>query len=368
MTLIAYDTARHEDLRDVVSKIVQEQKNTILDLFLVQNQAATDTTHKWVDKKLKGYKDKLGEDLDNSETAVDVTDAANKRIITNKTYLKVNDEIMGPISGVSTNTLTVTRGALGTSAATHTTGDEVFFFEVEEEGADNSRDESQVGSKIYNFTQIFRGELKLSGTSQAVKSAGNDNAWANQAQELLKEKLQRLRVAALQGKRYADGDESLRAMGGLFHYVTNVDDEGGNALSTDMIDDKILELLDNGADANNLVMLAPGRQIKRLNALKVARVTGGGMADTSNTIRNNVDMYEFSDAVVKVVRVPEIARNELYIVDKGKIKIVPLQNRSFRVEDIGKVGDSVQKLLVGEYTTEVMNGAEAHIRLKNLAV
>lgn len=368
MTLIAYETARHEDLRDVVAKIIQEGKDTINDLFLVQNQAATDTTHKWVNKKLKGYKDALDEDLDASETTITVKDAANKRIITNKTYIKVNDEVMGPISGVSSNDLTVTRGALGSTAATHTTGDEVFFFEMEEEGADNSRDESQKGSKTDNVTQIFRGELKLSGTSQAVKSVGNDNAWSNQVQELLKEKLQRLRVAAIHGRKYADADESLRMMGGLSYFVSNVDDEGNNALSTDMIDNKILELLDNGADPNNLLMLAPGRQIKRLNALKVARITGGGMQDTSNKIRNNVDEYEFSDAVVKVVRVPEIARNELYIVDKGKIKIVPLQNRSFRVEDIGKVGDSVQKLLVGEYTMEVMNGAEAHIRVKNLAV
>jgi len=368
MTLIAYNTQRHEDLRDVVSKIVQEQKDTILDLFLVQNQAATDITHKWVNKKLKGYKGILNEALDDSETGIDIVDASAVRIITDKTYIKIDDEIMGPISGVSTNTLTVARGAFSSTAATHIAGAEVFFFEVEEEGADNTRDESQTGSKVENVCQIFRGELKLSGTSQAVKSVGNDNAWSNQVQELLKEKLQRLRVASIHGKKYADADESLRAMGGLSYFVSNVDDEGGNALSTDMLDNKILELLDNGADANNLLLLAPGRQIKRMNDLKIARIVGGGMADTSNTIRNNVDMYEFSDAVVKVVRVPELAKNELYIVDKGKIKIVPLQNRSFRVEDIGKVGDSVQKLLVGEYTMEVMNGAEAHIRVKNLAV
>lgn len=368
MTLIAYDSARHEDLRDVVAKITQEQNMTILDMFLEQGMAAQDTTHKWVDKSLKGYKDTLAEDLDNSETTITISNASGKRIITNKTYIKVDNEIMGPISGVSTNDLTVTRGVLGTSAATHANGQDVHFFELEEEGADNSRDESQTGSKVYNLTQIFRGELKLSGTSQAVKSVGNDNAWSNQVQELMKEKLMRLTNAALKGVRYADGDESLRMMGGLDYYVSNVDDQGANALALATVNNAIIELLENGADANKLTILAPNRQIARINDFKIARIVGGGMQDSSNVLRQNVDKYEFSDALVTVKRVPQLSNNELFIVDAGKIKIVPLKDRSFRVEDIGKVGDSVQKLLVGEYTMEVMNGGSAHIKLTNLAV
>lgn len=368
MTLIAYNTQRHEDLRDGVSKIVQEQNDKFLSMFLKQDMAATDTTHKWVDKKLKGLRTRLNEELDNSETAIDVLDAANKRIVLNKTYIKIDDEIMGPISGVSTNTLTVTRGALGTSAATHTTGTDVYLFMLSEEGDDNSRDDSQTGTKITNVTWIGRRELKLSGTSQAVKSVGNDNAWSNQTEELMKELLQELRNVAVTGIKYSDGDESLRLMGGLAHYITNADDEGGNAVSVAMLNNKLIELLDNGINPGQLCILSNSNQIARINELKIARVTGGGMQNSDNTLRQNVDYFEFSDANVQIVRVPEIPRNELYIVDKSRIKIVPLQNRSFRVEDIGKVGDSVQKLLVGEYTMEVMNGADAHIRIKNLAV
>lgn len=368
MTLIAYDTPRHEDLRDVVAKIVQERNHNFLDLVLTQNMAATDTKHYWVDKQLKGQRAVLNEALDNSETGIDIVDAASKRIITNKTYIKIDDEIMGPVSAVNTNTLTVTRAALGTTAATHSSGADVFLFTLEEEGADNSRDDSQSGSKVYNITKIFRRELKLSGTSQAVKSVGNDNAWSNQVAELLPELMDELALMSIHGTRYADGDESLRSFGGLSYYVSNADDEGANAISTDMLDNKVNELLNNGASASDLCILAPGAQIKRINALKIARVVGGGMSDSSNTLRQNVDMYEFSDALVKVMRVPEVPKNEIYIVDKSKIKVVPLQNRSFKVEDIGKVGDSVQKLLVGEYTMEVMNGAQAHIRVKNLAV
>jgi hypothetical protein len=369
MPLISYQSQRFEDLRDAVSKIAQEQNNNILQLFLVQDLAATDTVHKWVDKKLKGYKDYLQNDINTSVTTVTVSNGASKRVIANQTYLKIDDELLLVTDGAGTDTLTVVRARLGSAATIHTAGSEVFFMEhVHAEGADNTRDDSQTGIKTFNYCQIFRRELKLSGTSQAVNSVGGDNKFENQVAELLPELMGELRLAALQGVRYANADESIRTLGGLFHYVSTISDEGGNAINTDMLDEKIITLLDNGANPNDLVILAPSRQIKRINSLKVARVMGGGMNTDDNTLRSNIDRYEFSDALVRIVRVPELARNELYIGERNKMKIVPLQNRGFKVQDIGQVGDSVQKLLVGEYTTEVLNASDSWIRVKNLAV
>ena len=60
----------------------------------------------------------LAEALDNSETGVDVTSATG--LATND-FIQVDDEYM-KITGISTNTLTVTRGIGGTTAATHLNG------------------------------------------------------------------------------------------------------------------------------------------------------------------------------------------------------------------------------------------------------
>ena len=60
----------------------------------------------------------LAEELDNSETGVDVTSATG--LATND-FIQVDDEYM-KITGISTNTLTVTRGIGGTTAATHLNG------------------------------------------------------------------------------------------------------------------------------------------------------------------------------------------------------------------------------------------------------
>ena len=57
----------------------------------------------------------LNEDLDNSETGVDVDDGS---VFTTADFIIVDNEVMD-ITGISTNTLTVTRGYQGSTATTH---------------------------------------------------------------------------------------------------------------------------------------------------------------------------------------------------------------------------------------------------------
>lgn len=371
--LITYNGSRHEDLRDAVALILQEDNDVLLNLFMDQTLAASDTTHKWAEKKLKGFRDNLTADITSGATSLTIANGANKFSVDSTTnnimFVRIDDEYLKVTAGSGTNTLTVTRAQLGTTAAAHFSGADVFFEMLSEEGADNERDDSEVASKIYNVTQIFRKELKLSGTSQAVNSVANDLAMATQTAQKLRQLMQALRVSFIgSGVRFVDGDESQRKMAGLSYYITNKLDQTGNSLSTAMLDGAIEQLLDNGVDANDLVLMIPTKQVKRLNALKIARVTGGGMQDTSNIIRNNVDTYEFSDAQVRVHRVPELQNNRIIIGAKSKAKLVPLKGRAFQAEDIAKKGDSVEKLIVGEYTCEVQNGADAWVMLTNLAV
>ena len=63
----------------------------------------------------------LAEDLDDSETGVDVASATG---LSTNDIIQVNDEFM-LISGISTNTLTVTRGYGGSTATTHLNGETV---------------------------------------------------------------------------------------------------------------------------------------------------------------------------------------------------------------------------------------------------
>jgi len=108
----------------------------------------------------------LAEDLDSSETAIDVTSASNLR---NNDVIKINDEQM-LISSISSNTLTVVRGHNSTTATTHTNGDDVDnSFQVFKDDSDRlslasggELDDEADFDSIPNFD--FMGQVFSSGT------------------------------------------------------------------------------------------------------------------------------------------------------------------------------------------------------------
>lgn len=83
-------------------------------------------------------KAELGEDLDVTETGVDLASSAQAGWFTAGNVITVDSEQM-LISGVSGATLTVTRGYNGTTATTHTTGTAVYGEAWEEVAADPSQ-------------------------------------------------------------------------------------------------------------------------------------------------------------------------------------------------------------------------------------
>ena len=96
--------------------------------YLTQSQLANTPLDGW--NSIKGvrvdtYQDSgadTAEELDASETGVDVDDGTK---FASETYIVIESEIMYVVS-ISSNTLTVVRGALGSTAATHTTDTDIY--------------------------------------------------------------------------------------------------------------------------------------------------------------------------------------------------------------------------------------------------
>lgn len=111
----------------------------------------------------------LAEALDNSETGIDVTSASNIPI---GSMILVNSEYMY-VSNKSTNTLTVTRGYNGTSAATHSNGDAVKIYIIQQLGTINGPTNHFVDK---NFTTTLNGAINNSVTSVTLTSIANINS------------------------------------------------------------------------------------------------------------------------------------------------------------------------------------------------
>jgi len=368
--LIAYNAVTHEDLKDTVSIMMAEDNDIIGQMFFDMSHAVENTTYKWTEKNLKGYRSNLTSAISNSATSIPISNGANKFIVDNLTYLNIDGEMMLVTAGQGTSTLTVTRGQLGTTAVSHASGAEIFLSELETEGADATRDDSELGSVLYNYTEIFRRELDMSGTSQAVRGPGQDHKWAAQVQQQTRVLLQKIRSQFVNSAiRYEDGTKKKRYMGGLPYFLSSVkQDMAGAVLTETHIESAIIKVLEGGADANNLVMLVGTRQGGAINRFKVERVRGGGMTQGEKKIDNNVNEFEFLNANVKVVRVPEMPNNRFFLGPQRNAKVFPLMGRGLKVETLGKTGDGEKKLLVGEYGCEVLNGDTAWAFVDNLAI
>ncbi|MBX2861183.1 MAG: DUF5309 domain-containing protein [Vampirovibrio sp.] len=353
-----------EDLADAISNLA-ERETPFLKKIMHSGLAATNTTHSWVNTRLVGFKDRLDGAIDNSATTIDVDGsfqgAPNKYVA--GTVIKVEDEYMKITSVNSSTQVTVTRGYAGSTAASHVDNTQVdIVAKPKAEGFEPSESEHEFGIKDSNFTQIFSRFISLTGTSQAVKVAGAENQMSTQTERKLKELLKEVEREAILGIKFEDGSGDNRLFGGLQQFVTQENDAAAAALATSHIDTAVLELLENGAKPNTL--LVSNIQKNALNNLKASRVE---QAQSDKSISNLVDIYHSEAGPLKIVRSNDMPADSLYVLDSGLIKVVPLQKRRFAMVKLSKSGDLDKTMVIGEYTMEVRN-PEAHYRIKNLAI
>jgi hypothetical protein len=99
------------------------------------------------------------------------------------------------------------------------------------------------------------------------------------------------------------------------------------------------------------------RDISNMNDTKIQDST------RNELFKRVVREYEgpFGQSLVFLSR--NIGASELLLVPKQRIKVLPLNGRSFSYVEMGKSGDNTKGMVVGEYTVEVHHaGAMARLR------
>lgn len=367
--LVSYEIPTdREDLSDVVG-ILSERSTPFLDLIMNGGLAATNTRHEWVNTNLFGYRDQLNGAINSAVTTITVDGSysgiSNKYFI--GTVILVDDERMQVTNVNSATSLDVTRGFDSTTAAAHSDNAFVEILYTPRPEAYIPTDSShQFGAKDYNYSQIFSEFISMSGTSQALNTPGNENDMAVQTQRVVEKLMKDLERAAIRGLRGDNGSGDRRRMGGLEQFipVANQTDGLNAPIDIDLLDDALLSLYANGSNPD--ILLVSQKQKIGLNNLKIARVNQA-QPQSDKKINNLVDTYEAEGGPLRIIRSIDVAPDTLYIIDSGKMKLVPLQRRAFAIQNLDKVGDLDKKQVLGEYTMEMMN-PEAHWKITNLAV
>lgn len=144
-------------------------------------------------------------------------------------------EVMRVKAKKGSSKLEVTRGYSGTSAAAILNDDPILILGFRAEEGSRSP-EARTGSpeEIYNFTEIFKTAIEISGTAHSSKNRTSPHDWVYQHQEKMREHSIDQELSALFGGRgEAEGPDGakIRTSGGALFYLTQNNADAGGTLT-----------------------------------------------------------------------------------------------------------------------------------------
>jgi hypothetical protein len=252
------------------------------------------------------------------------------------------------------------------------------------EGADWSLDTTTAPSRVFNVTMILRKDIGLSESQRAVDTAGFSDQYAYEVQKAVKElaiKLETIVFGAITTATGASG--TARAMKGLQAFIaTNTALAGANGGTLgDATHDGVLAVGDFN-DMLNTIYSAGGNpeqvyvspKVKRqISAFTVPGSTAGtpharNIAAVDRKLVGAIDFYDSDFGLIQIVLdrwVPESTNTttatasatatggQMFFLSRAINRLAWL--RPVHHELVGKRGDSVAGLVVGEVTLEVLS-------------
>ena len=300
----------------------------------------------------------IAEDLDNSETGVDVASGKGE-YFRKGDVIKIDSEYM-LVASVSGDTLTVLTRPFAGSAASHSNGATIeIVTRAMPEGADFTTGHTTALTAPYNYTQILSEAAKVSRTAQRMSQYGVEDELNRQVAKLFNDGGNAGKLAQLLQKTFYHALRSQRtstsygAMGGMKTFVsTNVYNLAGAAVQRSNIHTAIRAIRQAGGEATHLVTGSWG--IEKINAMYE-----GLIRTTRDETRggSEITMVKTPHGEVELVYDWMCPDGEYYFVNQAKVGWLPFD--AFKVNEIQRQGDFFVKDVVGEYTFLVAN-EESH--------
>lgn len=255
-----------------------------------------------------------------------------------------------------TNSLGVfSRGFAGTQAATISTVDQLdAISDAALEGADVSDDISRPRVRKQNYCQIFKKDVIVSDTVQAVTQLGGiSDEMAHQRNMRLRELLRDLEKATIRGRTSGNSIGSAtarRSMDGILaRLTTNVTSTA--TLTPEILNDIVKTAWNNGGEDCDLIVADSNfkRIIDQFQQSRV-EVMNGDFA-----YRDKVTVFESTYGQQEVLLNRWMPTNSLMLISTQRIHVVPLQGRSVQYKSVSRTGDAEKGYLVGEYTVQIKN-------------
>jgi hypothetical protein len=346
-------------VRDVVPILDYiNQNNPKLISKIALGAVARNKTHEWTEGILAGKKF-----AGTAEGLVITADSAAGLAIGMKVQPVASADVF-VVAGVAANKVTVAKldEAMGNPPTEKTTY-KVYGAAVTS-GSKTGEEVAWQGKTRLNYTQIFRKDASLTGTAVATSTydnANNMNVQVMNAMELLQADLN---FAIWHGRKSLGGANVASTMGGIYEFCNAIVEDGkGKALSVDTINAVITKIIKAGGRPNVIVMardLAPA-----VSAIYKDQVIIGEDSNVRGMYVNKIK--DAFGNILDVVYDDEVPAGHLWIMDINKIKLSPMEGRTFTDKDSTLPGfDGFSRSIIGEYTLEIYNPDECFGRIENI--
>jgi hypothetical protein len=259
--------------------------------------------------------------------------------------VRINDEIF-LVTNIDTedDELTVTRGALGSTEASHLVGAEVI-------GLGTVLSEGEIGSSNYrgrdkysNYTQIFSKKLTVSRTEQSIPKYGVPNELNKQMRNAMLHCNVGIEQAALYGIKYEDTATRVRSTGGLNSFITSNVDTTSDWITVPAIEALQQVAYDNGGSFE-FITARPAAFQALNNVMGNERVQTVTVDDARRgRRRTSVVMTEFGE--VTLVRNRYVRKTDAFCYNRDNF--VQRVFQPLVAQRLAKTNDTDSYMMVGE--------------------
>ncbi len=342
---------------DNLLDIMSPDEVPFLKLIGIDGDESDNPKREWVRDELLAEKSTLASNIDNSTTSVPVAAGTGANFQVGN-IIQIDSEQMW-VSAVSTDTLTVTRGAFGTSAASHSSGADVLIVGISvAEGADTPQKGTTTIQFDFNYHQIFDTSFKISRRMRNTPQYGVENDYAHQLEKAFKELAIKLERQAILGQRAAASGNVPASFGGLDYFLDSASagvrtDLSSAALEESHLLDALQTLWTNVGPANMADTILCGAWAKRkINSWYEPRQQMQRSETVGGIVIQKIET-DFGSIGVKLL--PRIPANKLYLVKLRYLKVHPYKGGRFAENALAVSGAYEIREVYGDYTMVVKN-------------
>lgn len=273
-------------------------------------------------------------------------------------------EVLQVVSIPGANSVLVSRNYGGEGVGSLAAGGELYVRGYAgTEGQDHSGSSvRRLGTRLANTVGLFRAEVAVSGTDIALDLYGNDSYASTQAKALqtvlysLENEVVRgvLNSTNSLGTFTGSGGET-RTMKGLRSFISTINStvvaSSFQANPHLYLGNVWAQVYDQGgAETDEWGIIAGANHFRAISDMNDTKVQD---SNEREVFKRRIRTYTgpFGSAPVMLSRA--LGSNEVLLVPRNRIKIVPLQGRSFNITQMAVDGDNRKSLITGEYTMEV---------------